>query len=102
MSTGGHSRPVPARERRRLVVRPTTRLGTWAVGLAAAHLVLMLGWRLLGPLGGFPGLAFGLAGGVVALVAILRRGERALTVYAALVFLLNTVLFVLGSLLLGG
>jgi hypothetical protein len=33
---------------------------------------------------GIPGLAFGLAGGVVALVAIFWRGERAVTVFVAL------------------
>jgi len=80
---------------------PTTRLGRWAVGLAAANVLLMFGWRLMGPLGGFPGLACGLVGGALALVAVSRRGERALTVYAAILPLVFVVLFVLGELLIG-
>jgi hypothetical protein len=54
-----------------------------------------------GASGGFPGLAFGLVGGVLALVVIFRRGERALTVFAAFVPFLNALGFVLGSLLIG-
>jgi hypothetical protein len=46
-------------------------------------------------------LALGLAGGIVALLAISRRGERAVTVYAALLPCLNALVFLLGSLLLG-
>jgi hypothetical protein len=55
----------------------------------------------MGRLGGIPGLALGLAGGVVGLVAIFRRGERAVTVFAALVPFLNAGVFLLAELLLG-
>jgi hypothetical protein len=55
----------------------------------------------MGRLGGIPGLAFGLAWGVLALVSIFQRGERALTVFAALVPFFNAVGFVLGSLFIG-
>ena len=92
---------LPTRRRGSIVVVPTTGLGSWAVGLALASVVLLSTWSVMGRLGGIPGLAMGLAGGIVALVAIFRRGERALTVFAALVPLLNVVGFVLGSLLLG-
>jgi len=95
MSSGGLPNRLPLNKRRRFAVGPTTRLGKWAVGLAAASVVLSFGWALMGPVGGFPGLAFGLAGGVVALVAIFRRGERAVTVYVALVPFLNAVVFAL-------
>jgi hypothetical protein len=83
------------------VVLPTTPLGKWAIGLAAASIVLLLGWTVLGRLGGVPGLALGLAGGVLALVAILRHGERALTVFAALLPFLNVLVFLLAELLIG-
>jgi hypothetical protein len=101
MSSGGVPYRFPARKRRRFVVLPTTRLGTWAVVLAVVSVALLLSWSLMGRLGGVPGLGFGLAGGVAALVAIIQRGERALTVFAALVPFLNAVGFVLGSLLIG-
>lgn len=95
------SQRLPVKRRRRLAVRPMTPLGMWALILAAASIVLTLGWMLMGPLGGFPGLVCGLAGGIVALVAIVRRGERSVTVFAALVPFLNAVVFVLGELLIG-
>jgi hypothetical protein len=62
---------------------------------------LLLGWPLLGRLGGIPALALGLAGGVVALVAILRRGERGLAVLAAFLPFASVALFVLAELLVG-
>jgi hypothetical protein len=46
-------------------------------------------------------LALGLAGGIVALLEIARRGDRAVTVYAALLPFLHALVFLLGSLLLG-
>lgn len=101
METGVARQRVPAKKPRHLATLPTTQLGWWAVGLAAANVVLVLGWRLMGPLGAFPGFVFGLSGGVVALVAILRRGERAIAVFAALVPFLFVVAFVLGELLVG-
>jgi hypothetical protein len=101
MSIGDLPQRVPVRKRRRLAILPTTRLGKWAVGLAAANVVLVLGWRLMGPLGAMPGFAFGLAGGIVALVGISRRGERAITVFAAIVPAVLVVLFILVELLIG-
>jgi len=101
MTVGGVPQRLPVKRARRFVILPTTRLGKWAVGLAAANVVLVLGWRLMGPLGAFPGFACGLAGGIVALVAISRRGERAIAVFAATVPALLVVLFVLAELLIG-
>ena len=100
MTSGGLSPRLPVAGRRRRAL-PTTRPGRWAVGLAAAYVLLMPAWRLMGPLGAFPALLCGLAGGVAALVAILRRGERALTVFAALLPFLSVVTFVLAELLVG-
>jgi hypothetical protein len=88
MSSSGIHQRAPVERRRRFAVAPTTRFGKWAVGLAVASFVLGTGWQLMGPVGGFPMIAVPLAGGVVALRAIFRDGERALTVFAALVWCL--------------
>ena len=84
----------------RFTVLPTTQLGRWAVGLAAAFLVLVLTAGVV-PRGAALGLACGLAGGVAALIAIARDRERAVTVLAALVPPLIAAAFVLAE-LIGG
>lgn len=81
-------------------VLPTTRLGRWAVRLGIAYFVFMLTWTIV-PGGAFIGLAAGVAGGVLALVAIVRDGKRAVTVFAALLPFLLAVAFVLAELLIG-
>lgn len=101
MSVGGAPHGVSMKRGRRFPILPTTRLGNWAVGLAVANVVLTSAWRLMGPLGAFPGLVCGLAGGILAAVAISRRGERALAVFAATVPAMFVVLFVLAELLVG-
>ncbi len=101
MTSRDRPQPLPVKTRSRCAILPTTRLGSSAVWLAVASIVLVMSWRLMGPLGGFPGLACGLAGGIVALVAIVRDGERAVTVFAALVPFVNVVVFVLAELLIG-
>jgi len=88
MSSSGFHQRLPVENRRRVAVAPTTRLGKWAVGLAVASFVLGMGWRLMGPVGGFPMIAVALPSGVAALQAIFRDGERSLTVFAALVWFL--------------
>ena len=94
--------PTPSRIRGR-PFWPTTRLGKWAVALAIVNVVLMLipSWRVMGPLGAFPGLVFGLVGGVIAVVAIGRRREHAVAVFLAIVPLALVVLFVFAELLIG-
>ena len=99
MTTAGSTHGLPARHRRPFW--PTTRLGKWAVALAIGNVVLMPSWRLLGPLGAFPGLAAGAIGGVLALVAISRRREHATSVMLAAVPLVLVTLFVLAELLAG-
>jgi hypothetical protein len=86
---------------RRTPVLPTTELGRWAAWLGVAFLVLQFSWRLMGPAGAFPSFACALAGGVLALVAIFRRGERAITVFVAVVPLVSVVAFVLAELIVG-
>lgn len=51
----------------------------------------------MGPLGTIPGLACGLAAGIVALIALTRRHERAIAVFAAIPPLVMVVLFVVLS-----
>lgn len=80
------------------LVRPATRLGWWAVGLAAASIVLVPAWSIL-PGGGFPGFICGLAGGVVALIAIFRQHERSWLVILAMLPLLFVIFFLLGEFL---
>jgi hypothetical protein len=101
MTSGDLPHPSPPGRRRRPAIAPTTRLGNWAVGLAAAGVALNGTWRLLGPLGGFPALALGVAGGIVALVAVFRRGERAVSVFAAVLPFIGVLLFLLAELLIG-
>ena len=89
--------PAPMRARRFL---PTTPLGKWAVGLAVAAFPLQLAWTIL-PGGAALSMACATAGGICALFAVLRRVDRAIAVYAAVVPLVLTVLFVAAELLIG-
>ena len=83
-----------------LRLRPTTPLGRWSLVLALGFLVLNFLWLFL-PGGALLAFLSGVAGGVVALIAIVRRGERGLTVYVAILPLLAVVGFVLAELLIG-
>lgn len=92
--------PIPTRKAPRVSILPATTLGGWAVGLALAGVVGVLTWSVL-PLGASLGFACGLAGGVVGLIAIVRRGERAVSVFLALLPFAFVVLFVLAELIIG-
>jgi hypothetical protein len=84
-----------------LRILPTTALGRRAVWLAVASVVLTLLWSVLAA-GAALSFLSGLAGSVAALVAIVRRGDRALTVYAAALLPgVLVVVFVLAELLVG-
>lgn len=77
---------------------PGTQLGWWAVGLAAASMVLIPAWSFL--LGGaWLGLICGLAGAVCALVAIIRRHERSWLVWLTLLPGLSVIFFFVGEFL---
>lgn len=97
----GAEHPAPAGRPRRVTILPTTDLGRWAVWLAAAFFVLVVAASVV-PRGAAIGFACGLAGGVAALVAVMRDRERAVTVVAALVPLLIAVGFTLAELITGG
>ena len=89
-----------AGEARRIAILPTTRLGRWSVRLAIGFIVFVLAWRIM-PGGAAPGFLLDLDGGVVALVAIFRRGERAIAVFAAILPLALVGAFVLAELIVG-
>ncbi len=93
--------PVRPPGRRRSHGRPDTPLGSWAVGLAGASVVLLVSWETVGRLGGVAGLALGIAAGVVALRAIVRDEERGLTVFAAFLPFLIAAGFLLTELVRG-
>lgn len=62
--------------------------------------MLVIAWMIL-PGGAALGFVSGVTGGILAVGAIRRRGERALSVYAAVVPLVMVVVFVLAELLIG-
>jgi hypothetical protein len=92
-----HGSPVKNR-RPRITILPATHLGWWALGLTAAFFLLVFAATVV-PRGAVLGFVSGLAGGIVALMAIVR--ERAVTVFAALVPHAIAVGFVLSQLISG-
>ena len=100
MSVGVQHPGSPVEHRRAITVLPTTNLGWWATGLAAAFLPLVFA-AAVAPGGAALGLVCGLAGGFAALKAIVSDRERAVTVFAALMPLVIAVAFVLAELITG-
>jgi hypothetical protein len=93
-------RGSPVKHRPRITFLPTTHLGWWAVGLAAAFFPFVFAAAVV-PTGAAIGFVCGLAGGVAALMAIIRDRERALTVFVALAPLVIAVAFLLVELITG-
>jgi len=79
--------------------RPHTKLGWWAVGLAVAGILLVSAWTIL-PGGAAFGFLCELAGGIVALIAIIRQHERSWMVWLALLPMLNVFVFLLAEILI--
>ena len=79
--------------------RPSTRRGWWAVGLAAASIVLNLAWSIL-PGGAILGFICGLVGGVLALIAVIRQHERSWLVLLSILPLFWVLFFILGEILI--
>lgn len=79
--------------------RPHTKLGWWAVGLAASSFVLQLAWSIL-PGGAWLSFICGLAGGIVALIALIRQHERSWLVYLCILPMLGVFVFFLGEFLI--
>jgi hypothetical protein len=90
----------PVKYRPRITFLPTTHLGWWAVGLAAAFFPFVFAAAVV-PRGAAIGFVCGLAGGVAALMATIRDRERALTVFVALAPLVIGVAFLLVELISG-
>ena len=84
----------------RISLLPTTHLGRWAVGLAAAFFPLVFAAAFV-PGAAALGFVCGLTGGSAALVAIVRDRERALTVVAAVAPLALAAAFLLAQLISG-
>lgn len=111
---GATGDPGPLTGVRSVMSVPSTRLGWWAVWLAAAFVVLMgvnqlvfmqlaeqVAWRqTLLPFYGIGMMACGLAAGVVAAIAVVRTGERSLLVLLTLLPGLFVLLFILGEVFL--
>jgi peptidoglycan/LPS O-acetylase OafA/YrhL len=97
MSTAGlpTSAPQPGQSLlRRILMRPSTRLGWWSVALAAAFVVLFIidltvflpstapSWRQAAtPFYGIALMSWGLVAGVVGLTAVIRQHERSWLVW---------------------
>jgi hypothetical protein len=96
----GHPRS-PVEHRARIAILPSTVLGRVAVVLAAAFLPLVFAAAVV-PRGAAIGLFCGLAGGVAALVAIVRDRERSVMAFAALAPLAVAVAFLLAEAIGGG
>jgi hypothetical protein len=86
---------------------PTSRFGRWAVGTAAAGVAGLLvgtvvperaGWSRVGMAGTSAGLALGLAGGFLAVIAIVLRAERSVAVLVAFVPFAGSVYLIRRSL----
>ena len=90
---------------------PRTPLGWWAVRLLIPFAALFLLSVALAASGhgsqwsalvGFVGVLFGASAGVVAAVAIVRRGERSRLVFLALIVLVFIAILIVAELLGGG
>jgi hypothetical protein len=62
---------MPSKRSARIHVLPGTAIGCWAVGSAVLGIVLTMAWQFM-PFGAWPGFVAQGAGGVLALVAIVR------------------------------
>jgi hypothetical protein len=93
-------RGSPVKGRPRVRILPVTNLGWWAVGLTATFFAFVFAGTFV-PRGIAVAFSCGLAGGVAALVAVIRDGERAAIVFAAFVPVAIAVSFVVTQLISG-
>lgn len=98
MDLGAEHPGSPVTRGPRIAILPTTRLGWWAVGLAAVFFPLVFAAALI-PRGAALGFVCGLAGGVAAAIAIFRDHERAVTVFAAVAPFVIGLAFMLAELI---
>lgn len=97
--------PSDQPSRQRTLGWPSTRLGWWSVGLAAAFVILMIfivfmRWpETLEPFYGIFMMLCGLAAGIVGLIAVARRHERSWFVWLAILPGLFALVSILGEFL---
>ena len=86
---------------RKVLSLPQTRLGWWAIGLAATFVVLLIfGYGgLVLPFYGIVLLLCGLCGGAVGLIAVVGRRERSGFVWLSMVPGLVALAFLIGEFL---
>lgn len=99
--------------RPRIIGWPSTRLGWWSVGLAAAYMVLsiinatvfmpsivLVPWRqVVLPFYGIIMMLCGFAAGIIGLIAVIRQHERSWLVWLTILPGLFVLVFVLGEFL---
>lgn len=76
--------------------KPHTKLGWWAVGLAAASFVLQFAWSFI-PVGAWPSFICGFIGGVIALIAIIRQQERSWLVFLSVLPMVNVIISIIAE-----
>ncbi len=103
MATPSSRHQVPP-QRQRLAVKATTPLGIWSLRLFAASVLLLVavvivgmavGQGVLMTLVAIAAVLAALAGSVLAVVAIVRHGERAFNVFAGLMLCVLILLLLL-------
>ena len=75
---------------------PHAKLGWWAIGLAIASFLLSFAWMFL-PGGAMLSFLCGLAGGIIALIAVIREHERSWMVWLSILPMFGVVVFILGE-----
>ena len=96
--------------RRKFLARPATRLGRWSVALAAAFAVMFIlnaavfmrlaeaPWEhIVLPFYGIAMLLCGLAAGVTAAIAVVKKGERSWLVWLPLLLCLFVLFLLVGE-----
>ena len=104
--------PSSQPSRRRFLAWPSTRLGWWAVGLAAMFVTLfitnsavlmpfpeVIPWRQVRISYGLFMILVGFVSGIVGMVAVIRRHERSWLVWCTILPILFVVVFLLGEFL---
>jgi len=89
---------LPTKRAPRLRILPGSNLGWWAMGCAASGIALTFAWPFM-PFGAWPGFMFQIAGGVLALAAIIRKRDRAVTVIVSVLPMLFVIWFIAVELL---